>query len=123
MAGCFSEVTLEMIKILRNGEQYFEGSTAIRLGKIADSMSRLAVADNVAATLGNQMSEEMWDNMASFKSKTQLAVKMIWTSGGNCDLIFKASKVTSAGVNLGVASVNASFEDALFEHKIPFQTS
>ena len=121
LAGCFSEVTLEMIKILRNGEQYFEGSTAVRLGKIADSMSRLSITDNVASTLGNQMSEELWDNMVSFQSKTQLAIKMIWGSDGNCTLILKASKVTSTGVNLGVASVNAALEDTLFEHKIPFQ--
>jgi hypothetical protein len=122
LAGCFSEVVMEMGKILRNGSEHFSGSAGVRLGKIADSISRLSVADNVASRLGNQMSEEMLDNSLAFKTKTQFSVKMTWNSDGSASLTFNASKVNSTGVDLGVVSVDATMGDTLFEHKIPFQS-
>ncbi len=120
IAGCFGEVTMEIIDILRNGPEHFSGSAGVKLGKIADSLSNLSVVDNVASRLGNQFSDDILGNPA-FKTTGKFTVRMSWNSDGSGDLMFKIAKTTSSGINLGVAAVSASFEDALFTHSIPFK--
>ena len=120
IAGCFAEVTMEIIDILRNGADHFSGSTGVRLGKIADSLSNLTVADNIASRLGNQFSDDIFGN-PNFKSTGKFSVIMSWNSNGGAELMFKMVKATTSGINLNVASISASFEDAIFLHTIPFE--
>ena len=113
---------MEIAKILSNGADHFSGNAGEKIGKIADSVGGLSIADNVASRLGNQFSEQIPGNPA-FKSKTAFRVGIFWLSSGSGNVNFRMSSSKSSGVDIGVASINASMDEVMFSHKIPFQTS
>lgn len=122
LAECCSEISMEIAKIISNGADHFSGSAGEKIGKIADTVGGLSIADNVASRLGNQFSEQIPGSPA-FKSKTAFRVGIFWQSGGSGNVNFRMSSSKSSGVDIGVASINASMDEVMFSHKIPFQTS